>query len=483
MLFLIFNLTVWQNIYVFDARTRGTNVLLLNNDTIIISGGYGNNFENTIVVKLAANGSFIDTRKTSDSRGGLVPGGYVIDPNGDIIITGEGILDQNANNKDVTILRISTSNLLVSSNAVIGLTGALKGEIGNKIRPYKSDTFVVGYRTTDPQGQGIGIAKIRVQSGSITYQSSRTYILPSTMQEFGGFEVVNDTAFLIGNGFDGNSYIYLINLADYSVLNRKVLSNVRLNDVKYYNDRFYVTGSYNNDVLLLKLDRNFNILGACYFSPGAVYPNNIDEGVRLFFDNQNVIILGNTNSFGDGYDTFVLVADTLCSQIIAQNRYGSTANDIIYDAYRSSLSIVAVGESDYSSPISIYAIRLEGLSYLSCAEKLSVFILNNINFQNASFNNNVGNINDKGNANFDFTSANPNLISREIICTPLLNNENKNCLKFSFISGGLYVEGKNSLEIYSLDGKLIIREQINGKHFIKLDKGIYFVNGRKVVIY
>ncbi|MEO0209988.1 MAG: hypothetical protein ABIL43_07340, partial [candidate division WOR-3 bacterium] len=93
-------------IYVFDQRTRGTNVLLLNNDTIIISGGYGDNFPNTIVVKLDQLGNFINSRKTSDSRGGLVPGGYVINPANDIIITGEGIIDNSGNNRDVTILRI-----------------------------------------------------------------------------------------------------------------------------------------------------------------------------------------------------------------------------------------------------------------------------------------------------------------------------------------------------------------------------------------
>jgi hypothetical protein len=73
MIFVLFNLTVWQNIYVFDQRTRGTNVLLLNNDTIIISGGYGNGFPNTIVLKLDQFGNYRGARKTLNSRGGLIP--------------------------------------------------------------------------------------------------------------------------------------------------------------------------------------------------------------------------------------------------------------------------------------------------------------------------------------------------------------------------------------------------------------------------
>ncbi len=98
MIFILLDLTVWQNIYIFDQRTRGTNVLLLNNDTIIISGGYGNGFPNTIVIKLDQFGNYIDARKTSNSRGGIVPSGYVINPANEVVITGEGIVDNSLNN-------------------------------------------------------------------------------------------------------------------------------------------------------------------------------------------------------------------------------------------------------------------------------------------------------------------------------------------------------------------------------------------------
>jgi hypothetical protein len=93
MIFILLNLTVWQNIYKFDQRTRGTNVLLLNNDTIIISGGYGDNFPNTIVVKLDQFGNYRGARKTPNSWGGLIPGGYVISPDSEVVITGEGNVD------------------------------------------------------------------------------------------------------------------------------------------------------------------------------------------------------------------------------------------------------------------------------------------------------------------------------------------------------------------------------------------------------
>ena len=91
MIFVPFNLTVWQNIYVFDQRTRGTNVLLLNNDTIIISGGYGDNFPNTIVLKLDQFGNYRGARKTLNSRGGIIPGGYVISPDSEVVITGGNV--------------------------------------------------------------------------------------------------------------------------------------------------------------------------------------------------------------------------------------------------------------------------------------------------------------------------------------------------------------------------------------------------------
>ena len=132
MIFILLNLTVWQNIYRFDQRTRGTNVLLLNNDTIIISGGYGDNFSNTIVMKLNQFGNYIDARRTSNSRGGIIPGGYVINPSNEVVITGEGIVDNNNNNKDITILKINTQNLNVIANKVIGLPGAQRHELGLK---------------------------------------------------------------------------------------------------------------------------------------------------------------------------------------------------------------------------------------------------------------------------------------------------------------------------------------------------------------
>ncbi|MEO0224141.1 MAG: hypothetical protein ABIL76_03500 [candidate division WOR-3 bacterium] len=481
MIFILFDLTVWQNIYIFDQRTRGTNVLLLNNDTIIISGGYGDNFPNTIVVKLDQLGNYIDSRKTSDSRGGIVPGGYVINPSNEVVITGEGIIDQNLNNKDITILKINTTSLTVNANKVIGLTGAKRDELGQKILPYKSDTFIVGYKGFNNNLQNVGIAKIIIQPSQIIYLNSRSFDL-TVYQFFGSMAVVNDTIILISNGSDNYAYLYLIKANDYSVLNSTRLPNTRINDVKFYNNRFYITGSYNNDVFLAKLDRNLSILRACYFTPNSLVNNN-DYGVRLFNINNYVLILGNSNSFGDGYDVFALVSDTNCSSIIAQSRYGTVNNDYIYDAYRSPISIVAVGESDYSSPISIYAIRIEGNAFLSCSEKPISFVINNIMPLNLNFTYNFSSINDKGNANFDFTSSNPILINKSIICTPLISNENKNCLKFEIVKNGIRIYGEGNLEIYSLNGKLVFKGIVHDNDFIMLDKGFYIINRRKVFIY
>ncbi|MEO0151210.1 MAG: hypothetical protein ABIL52_04345 [candidate division WOR-3 bacterium] len=479
-LIVIYNLTVWQNIYVFNQRTRGTNVLLLNNDTIIISGGYGDNFPNTIVVKLDQLGNFISVRQTSDSRGGLVPGGYVINPANDIIITGEGIIDNSGNNRDVTILRINTTNLTVIATRVMGLPGAAKDEIGRKILPYKQDTFIVGYRGIDNNRFYIGIAKVRVSGSSITYVSSLS--LPINIDyHFGGLDIVNDSAILIGNGSDGNTYIYLINLQNYGILLNSRLNNTKINDVKFYNGRFYLTGMHNNDVYLAKLDRNLNLIQSCLFTPTSM-TNNIDEAMRLFIENDRVIMIGNTNSFGDGYETFILVTDTLCSSIIAQSRYGTPSDDIIYDAYKSALSIVAVGESYNVSPVSIYAIRIEGTLYLSCSEKPVGFTINSASSLNNNFTYNTSSISDKGNANFDFTSSSPLLINKIIICTPVSYDENKNCLMFNITKNGIFVKGNGIIEIYQIDGKFLLRREINGSEFIKLKRGVYIINRRKIVI-
>jgi hypothetical protein len=482
VIFILLNLTVWQNIYVFDQRTRGTNVLLLNNDTIIISGGYGNGFPNTIVLKLDQLGNYIDARKTSDSRGGVVPVGYVINPSNEVVITGEGIVDVPGNNKDVTILEINTQTLSVIANKVIGLPGAQRDELDQKILPYKSDTFIVGYKGVNNNLQNVGIAKIVIQTTQIIYINSRSFDL-SVNQSFGSMAVVNDTVILISNGSDNYAYIYLIDAGNDNVLNTSRIQNLKVYDVKFYNNnRFYITGNYNNDVFLAKLDRDLSILNACYFTPNNLLNNN-DYGVRLFNVNDNVLILGNSNSFGDGYDVFALVSDTNCSSIIAQSRYGTINNDYIYDAYRSPISIVAVGESDYSSPISIYAVRIEGNAFLSCSEKPLSFTLNNIMFLNSNFTSNFSNINDKGNANFDFTSSIPDLISKSVICTPLMNNENKNCLKFEIVKNGIRIYGEGNLEIYSIDGKKIFKGLAHNNDFIMLDKGFYIINRRKIFIY
>ncbi len=482
MIFILLNLTVWQNIYVFDQRTRGTNVLLLNNDTIIISGGYGNNFPNTIVVKLDQFGNYIGSRKTPDSRGGIIPGGYVINPLNEIVITGEGIIDQNLNNKDITILKINTTSLTVSANRVIGLMGATRDELGQKILPYKSDTFIIGYKGVNNNLQNVGVSKIVIQPSQIIYSNSRSFNLDNVNQSFGSMAVVNDTIILISNG-SNEIYIYLIDAKDYSVLNSSRITNLRIYDVKFYNNRFYITGNYNNDVFLAKLDRNLSILKACYFKPTG--NDNVDYGVRLYLDyiNDYVLILGNTNSFGDGYDVFVLVSDTNCSSIISASRYGTSNNDYIYDAYRSPLSIVAVGESDYVSPTSIYAIRIEGNAFLSCSEKSLSFTLNNTMFLSFSFVYNSSNINDKGNANFGFTSSYPILISKSIICTPLINDENKNCLKFEIVKNGIRISQEGNLEIYSMDGKEVFKGFAHNNDFIMLNKGFYIINRRKVFIY
>jgi hypothetical protein len=477
VIFVLLNLTVWQNIYVFDQRTRGTNVLLLNNDTIIVSGGYGNGFPNTIVIKLDQFGNYVDARKTSNSRGGVVPGGYVINPLNEVVITGEGIVDNSLNNKDITILKINTQTLNVIANKVIGLPGAQRHELGQKILPYKSDTFIVGYKGVN----NVGIAKIVVGSTEIRYDTSRSFDL-SVNQSFGSMAIVNDSVILISNGSDNYAYIYLIDARNFNVLNTSRIQNLKVYDVKFYNNRFYMTGSYNNDVFLAKLDRNLSILNACYFTPNSLLNNN-DYGVRLFNINNYVLILGNSNSFGDGYDVFVLVSDTNCSSIIAQSKYGTINNDYIYDAYRSPTSIVAVGESDSVSPTSIYAIRIEGNASLSCSEKPLSFTLNNIMFSNSNFTPNFSNINDKGNANFDFTSSFPTLINKSVICTPLMNNENKNCLKFEIVKNGIRIYGEGNLEIYSIDGKKIFKGLAHNNDFIMLNKGFYIINRRKVFIY
>ena len=481
MIFILLNLTVWQNIYKFDQRTRGTNVLLLNNDTIIISGGYGDNFPNTIVVKLDQFGNYINARKTSNSRGGIIPGGYVINPSNEVVITGEGIVDVPGNNKDITILKINTQNLNVIANKVIGLPGAQRHELGQKILPYKSDTFIVGYKGVNNNLQNVGIAKIIIQPTQIIYVNSRSFDL-SVNQSFGSMAIVNDSVILISNGSDNYAYIYLIDARNFNVLNTSRIQNLKVYDVKFYNNRFYITGSYNNDVFLAKLDRDLSILSACYFTPNSLLNNN-DYGVRLFNINDNVLILGNSNSFGDGYDVFVLVSDTNCSSIIAQSRYGTRNNDYIYDAYRSPISIVAVGESDSVSPTSIYAIRIEGNVFLSCSEKPLSFTLNNIMFSNSNFTTNFSYINDKGNANFGFTGSIPDLISKSVICTPLMNNENKNCLKFEIVKNGIRIYGEGNLEIYSIDGKKIFKGLAHNNDFIMLNKGFYIINRRKVFIY
>lgn len=481
MIFILLNLTVWQNIYVFDQRTRGTNVLLLNNDTIIISGGYGNGFPNTIVLKLDQLGNYIDARKTSNSRGGIIPGGYVINPANEVVITGEGIVDNSLNNKDITILKINTQNLNVIADKVVGLPGAQRDELGQKILPYKSDTFIVGYKGVNNNLQNVGIAKIIIQPTQIIYLSSRSFDL-SVNQSFGSMAVVNDSVILISNGSDNYAYIYLIDARNFNVLNTSRIQNLKVYDVKFYNNRFYITGSYNNDVFLAKLDRNLSILNACYFTPNSLLNNN-DYGVRLFNINDNVLILGNSNSFGDGYDVFALVSDTNCSSIIAQSRYGTINNDYIYDAYRSPTSIVAVGESDSVSPTSIYAVRIEWNAFLSCSEKSIIFTLNNIMFLNSNFTPDFSNINDKGNANFDFTNSFPTLINKSVICTPLMNNENKNCLKFEIVKNGIRIYGEGNLEIYSIDGKKIFKGLAHNNDFIMLDKGFYIINRRKVFVY
>jgi len=482
MNFILLSLTVWQNIYVFNQRTRGTNILLLNNDTIIISGGYGDNFSNTIVVKLDQFGNYIDSKKTSDSRGGIIPGGYVINPSNEIVITGEGIIDVSLNNKDITVLKINTTNLTVNANKVIGLGGAKRDELGQKILPYKSDTFIIGYKGVNNNLQNVGIAKIIIQPSEIIYLNSRSFDLSGVNQSFGSMAIINDTIILISNGSNNWAYIYLIDAKNYNVLSLSRISNLRIYDVKFYNNRFYITGSYNNDVFLAKLGRNLSILNACYFTPNSL-PNNIDYGVRLFNIDDKVLILGNSNSFGDGYDVFALVSDTNCSTIIAQSRYGTINNDYIYDAYRSPISIVAVGESDYSSPISIYAIRIEGNAFLSCSEKPISFTLTNIMFLSSGFTYNISNISDKGNANFDFTASNPILISKTIVCTPFGNNEIENCLKFQVVKNGIKVYTSGNLEIYSMDGKLILKKQVSKDEFIMLNQGFYIINRRKVFIY
>jgi len=459
-------------------------VLLLNNDTIIISGGYGDNFSNTIVMKLNQFGNYIDARRTSNSRGGIIPGGYVINPSNEVVITGEGIVDNNNNNKDITILKINTQTLNVTANRVIGLPGAQRHELGQKILRYRSDTFIVGYKGVDNNLQNVGIAKIVVDSNQIRYDTSRSYNLNGVNQSFGSMAIVNDSVILISNGSDNYAYIYLIDARNFNVLNTSRIQNLKVYDVKFYNNRFYITGSYNNDVFLAKLDRDLSILNACYFTPDTLlYINDIDYGVRLFNINNYVLILGNSNSFGDGYDVFVLVSDTNCSSIIAQSRYGTRNNDYIYDAYRSPISIVAVGESDSVYPTSIYAIRIEGNLFLSCSGKPLSFTLNNIMFSNSNFTSNFSSINDRVNANFSFTNAFPNLISKSVICTSLMNNENKNCLKFEIVKNGIRIYGEGNLEIYSIDGKKIFKGLAHNNDFIMLNKGFYIINRIKVFIY
>jgi hypothetical protein len=385
--------------------------------------------------------------------------------------------------KDITILKINTQNLNVIADKVIGLPGARRDELGQKVLPYKSDTFIVGYKGVNNNLQNVGIAKIVIQSTQIIYVNSRSFDL-SVNQFFGSMAVVNDTVILISNGFDNYAYIYLIDARNFNVLNTSRIQNLKVYDVKFYNNRFYITGNYNNDVFLAKLDRNLSILNACYFTPNSLLYNNYnDYGVRLFNINDNVLILGNSNSFGGGYDVFVLVSDTNCSSIMAQSRYGTINNDYIYDTYRSPTSIVAVGESDYTFPISIYAIRIEGNAFLSCSEKPLSFTLNNIMFLNSNFTPDSSNINDKGNANFNFTSSNPDLISKSVICMPLMNNENKNCLKFEIVKNGIRIYGEGDLEIYSIDGKKIFKGLAHNNDFIMLDKGFYIINRRKVFIY
>jgi hypothetical protein len=361
------------------------------------------------------------------------------------------------------------------------LPGAQRHELGQKILPYKSDTFIVGYKGVNNNLQNVGIAKIVIQPTQIIYVNSRSFDL-SVNQSFGSMAVVNDTVILISNGSDNYAYIYLIDARNFNVLNTSRIQNLKVYDVKFYNNRFYITGSYNSDVFLAKLDRDLSILNACYFTPNSLSNNN-DYGVRLFNINDNVLILGNSNSFGDGYDVFVLVSDTNCSSIIAQSRYGTRNNDYIYDAYRSPISIVAVGESDSVFPTSIYAIRIEGNVFLSCSEKDISFTLNNIMFSNSNFTPNFSNINDKGNANFDFTSSIPDLINKSVICTPLMNNENKNCLKFEIMKNGIRIYGEGNLEIYSIDGKKIFKGFAHNNDFIMLNKGFYIINRRKVFIY
>ena len=104
-------------------------------------------------------------------------------------------------------------------------------------------------------------------------------------------------------------------------------------------------------------------------------------------------------------------------------------------------------------------------------------------FSNSNFTPNFSYINDKGNANFNFTSSLPDLISKSVICTPLMNNENKNCLKFEIVKNGIRIYGEGNLEIYSLNGELIFKGIVYDRDFIMLNKGFYIINRRKVFIY
>ncbi len=485
MIYLTLGLVVWQNVYNVDnVTTRGTSVLLLRADTVIVSGAYGSNFRYTFIAKIDPNGDVVYVRRTSADRGGLVPGAYLINTNNDVVIVGEGYIDSQRDNEDITVLRVNTdnNNFNTTNNLIIGRGGNAYNEIGKKITYYKDSIFFIGYEINYPGGNGIGIAKIEISNSDMRYLNSNTYSIGTT-QEFGSLALGNSKLLLAGNDIN-SSYLYLIDPESYAVLNRLKLSNVRVRDIKYYNDRFYITGSYNDDVLFLKVDDNLNVLSACYFQPAI--SDDLDEGIRIFLHNEKTVIIGNTRNPVDGYDTFVIETDTLCSSILRQTKYGYVGSDeVIYDAYKGSNSLVAVGESNLnSSHKSLYVIGFEGNSYVSCSEKPVLFNKFNLSFPSNTFSYNTLSLIDKTPSNFEFNNSNVSVIGKDIICTPLSDSEGMlSWIKFSPSKGGLSVEGNGVVDIRTVDGRPLLKKQINGKEFIKLKRGIYLVNGKKVTIY
>lgn len=331
-----------------NDRARHATITPLNHILIAGSLQTETGYTDFYLVEIDINGNFIREKNFGnelDDDATCV----ILANDGNYLVGGNTVTP--AGTKDMLLVKLNSENEIYWQKNY----GGIANEELNFIFRVKNEGYYLGGLTESYGAGSRDVYLVRIdENGNELW--SKTY--GGTNQEGGNkmVKTADGNYFLFGftqtfGAGDRDFYLLKINPAG-DVLWTKTYGSPNYEEsqdmLKLKNGNYLLFGhsaafDLNHDMYALKINENGDILW------GETYGDNAHDGGEGALEDSdgNYLLLGRSNSFGNGEEVYLLKTNP-AGEIISENNYGSTADDAGFHTLETQLSYLLIGETNGS---------------------------------------------------------------------------------------------------------------------------------------